>query len=327
MSRPEPRSSRTGSSSRTVGVGLVALLAALVTAPTPAPPASAAVATPFAASSPFNVPIPQRPQLDPRSPAMVARVSRSGRMYANLVAYGIPIYTAKATTPRHQVRCDLEGTWGTCPLGRQPMPIPRRAQPNSGDDGVLTVLDPATNTVAEYWRARRSGDGWAASFGAVNALGGSGWGGSSTGAGASRLAGVIRVREIERGVIPHALVLQSDNACATTFRPPARKTDGASTRSDCLPEGARLQLDPSLDLDSMRLTKAERAVARAMQVYGGYLIDRSGTSLSVSFERAPDADAGSPGSTYRAAGLRWDYDGLEGVPWERLRVLESWQGR
>jgi hypothetical protein len=257
---------------------------------------------------------------------MTAEVARSGRMYANLVAFGIPVYTAKVTTPRYRVGCDMEGIWGPCPLSRRPMPIPRRAEPNSGDDGVLTVVDPATGAVGEYWRARRSGNGWSASFGAVNSLTGSGWGGSSTGAGASRLAGVVRVREIERGVIPHALVLQSAHACAVKFRPPARKTDGTSTRSDCIPEGARLQLDPKLDLSALRLTRAERAVARAMQVYGGYLIDRSGTSLSVSFERARDASVSSPGSAYLASGLRWDYDALDGVPWRRLRVLERWQG-
>ena len=288
--------------------------------------ASAAGGRPFAVTSPFNVPIGASPRLDANSSAMVARASRTGEVHANLVAYGIPVYTSTDATPRYQVSCDMAGVWGTCPLAQQPMPIPVGARPNSGEDGVLTVIDPATNTVAEYWRARSSGSGWAAAFGAVNSLAGSGWGGASTGSGASRLAGVVRVSEIQAGTIPHALVLQSDNVCSTTFRAPALKTDGNSNRSDCIPEGARLQLDPGLDLQKLGLSAAEKTVAKAMQTYGGYVIDRSGTSLSVSFERATDATASSPGSVYRAAGLAWDYHGMPDVPWQRLRVLKTWQG-
>jgi hypothetical protein len=41
----------------------------------------------------------------------------------------------------------------------------------------------------------------------------------------------------------------------------------------------------------------------------------------VSFELDPTAGNGSIGSVYRDAGLRWDYDNLPGVPWDRLQVL------
>jgi hypothetical protein len=319
--RPRPRLSRL-----VTGLLTATLAALLSAAPALLPSAEAAVTRPFTAWSPWNATIKSQPALDPSSSAMVAQLTREGRMYSNLVAYGIPVYTATSTTPRYAVTCDMEGTWGACPLSRQPMPIPDGAQPSAGDDGVLTVIDPDAGTVGEYWQARRTGTGWAASFGAVNSLSGSGWGGSSTGSGASRLAGVIRVEELERHWVGHALALQTDNVCAGTVRSPALKTDGVSTRADCVPEGARLQLDPGLDLTTLRLSPAEFTVARAMQVYGGYVMDRSGTSLSVSFERAPDAGATTVGSVYTAAGLRWDYDGLEHVPWNRLRVLGTWQG-
>ncbi len=118
------------------------------------------------------------------------------------------------------------------------------------------------------------------------------------------MAGVIRVSEIKQRSIPHALVLQTDNVCAKIFRAPALKTDGLSQRSDCIPEGARVQLDPALDLSKIAgLSPAERTVARALQVYGGYVIDRGDAPVSVSFERAVDATGSSPGSVYAAAGL------------------------
>lgn len=185
----------------------------------------------------------------------------------------------------------------------------------------MVVIDEPSRKVYEFWQARHIAGTWVASWGAVNNLDGSGWGGASTGSGASRLAGVIRVDEIGQGNIPHALAVQTDNVCAAVFRAPALKTDGRSTRPDCIPEGARLRLDPRLDLNSLRLSSAERSVAKALQIYGAYVIDRGGAPLSVSFERDNAASGPAIGATYRDAGLRWDYDDLGGIPWHRLQVL------
>lgn len=281
---------------------------------------------PFASDSPFNVPVVDHPAIDPGSSAMVSRAAREKQLYANLVEFGVPVYTASARTPRRTVSCHRSESWGTCPLEAAPMPVPDGASPSSGSDGAMVVIDPGTGTVGEYWQAARAGDAWSASWGAVNPLDGSGWGGSSTGSGASRLAGVVRLSEMQSRRIEHALVLQSDNVCSDVVRPPAMKTDGDSTRTDCLPEGARLQLDPSIDVSALPgITPGELAVARALQVYGAYVIDRTGASLSMSFERAPDATPTSPGFVYTDAGLTWDYYGMPHVPWDRLRVLQSWE--
>ncbi len=288
-----------------------------------APAFAGSITRPFAATSPFNKPVVARPRVDANSGAMIARASRTGLGYANLVEFGIPIYVASPSTPRLRVTCTIT-TWGPCPLAAAPRPIPTNAVPNSGSDGVMTIIDPAAGTVDEYWQARPVSGGWTTSWGAISSLSGSGWGSTSTGAGASRLAGVVRVSEIAAGQIPHALALQSDTACAKTFRAPATKTDGLSTRADCIPEGSRLQLDPSINVAAIpNITPGERAVARALQVYGGYLIDRADTSLSVSFELAPDASPTSTGSVYKRAGFAWDYFGMPHVPWKKLRVLAA----
>lgn len=295
----------------------------------PAPHASGApslAARPFADTSPFNVPITSRPTVDPNSSAMVDRATRTGMVHANLYEYGIPIYRATSMTPMHPVKCTGPSSWGVCPMETQSMPIPRGAVPNPGSDGVMTVMNLSTKMVSEYWQAgRTSSDQWTTSWGAVNSMSGSGWGGSSTGAGASRIGGLVRVAEIESGVIDHALVMQSDNVCRDVYRAPALKTDGDSSRPDCIPEGARLQLNPDIDLTAIEgITPGELAVARALQTYGAYLIDRADTSLSVSFELAPDAGPQSPGSVYESAGFSWDYYGMPNVPWSELRVLETW---
>ena len=61
-------------------------------------------------------------------------------------------------------------------------------------------------------------------------------------------------------------------------------------------------------------------VARAMQVYGAYVVDGTDAPLSVAFEM--DTTSGeSVGTAYQDAGLHSDYDPLHGVPWDRLQVL------
>ena len=297
----------------------MALVATLGVLEHSADSASSSFATPFSADSPWRQPIPPNPVVDPNSDAMIASIQATPALHANLVEYGIPIYRVTPDMPSHSVTCS-EDSWGVCPLAGWPVLIPPDAQPNSGSDGVMVTVDESSATIFEFWRASKTDGQWLAQWGAVNSLNGSGWGGSGTGAGASRLGGVIRVAEIAAGEIPHALALQTNNACPV-FRPPALKGDGTSTRADCIPEGARLQLDPALDLNELNLTPAEWAVARAMQIYGGYVVDAGGAPLSVSFERDLSAPPGVPGDTYQAAGLRWDYDSMDNVPWEKLRVL------
>lgn len=282
------------------------------------PSAVETLANPFEASSPWRQEIPSDAPVDPNSAAMIAGVQAERALHANLINYGIPIYVANADTPTHSVSC-TRVDYGICPFAGWPVAIPDGAEPNSGSDGVLVSVEKDTGVIFEFWRAVHDGDKWRTEFAAVNSLHGSGWGGAATGSGASRLAGVVRVDEIAAGEIPHALALQSNNACPT-FRPPALKSDGTSSRSDCIPEGARLQLDPSLDLNALNLKPGPLAVARAMQRYGGYLMDVADAALSVSFE-LDRTKPGELGETYSKAGFRWDYDAMENVPWEKLRVL------
>ena len=280
-----------------------------------------AMPQPFAENSPFRTPIPANAEADPNSAAMISSVGWDDSAYVSTIEYGIPIYTANAGTPRYSVPC-LITTWGHCPFNGHRVPIPDDALPQYGSDGSMVVVDPQNRKIYEFWRAMREKHRWTTQFAAVNDLDGSGWGGASTGSGASRLAGVVRVAEIAQGSIPHALAMESNNVCAKIFRPPALKTDGRSTRSDCIPEGARLQLDPSVDIDSLGLAPAERFMAEALQRYGAYITDVSASPLSISFERDNTAPSGTVGKTYSDAGVRWDYDGMTDIPWKKLRVLK-----
>ncbi|BCI81508.1 hypothetical protein MTY66_31330 [Mycolicibacterium sp. TY66] len=292
------------------------------TTPPPVPAGTGTAGVPFTSTSTWRTALSTATPVDPNSANMVAYAARNRAGYANLVQYAVPIYVATTSTPRYSVACTIS-SWGPCPFTGHQIPIPSGAVPSPGSDGAMVVIDEASRNIYEFWQARQSGASWVSSWGAVNSLDGSGWGGASTGSGASRLAGVIRVAEIQQGSITHALALQTDNVCASIYRAPALKTDGNSTATNCIPEGARVRLNPSVNLASLSLTPAERTVATALQTYGAYVMDRGGSSISVSFERDTTAAANSIGAVYQSAGLRWDYDSMPDIPWSSLQVLAS----
>ena len=66
----------------------------------------------------------------------------------------------------------------------------------------MITIDESRALTFEFWQAANNENHWSTSWGAVNSLAGSGWGGVSTGSGASRLGGVIRLHEIANGEIP-----------------------------------------------------------------------------------------------------------------------------
>ncbi|MCL7960264.1 MAG: hypothetical protein M8861_08735 [marine benthic group bacterium] len=274
--------------------------------------------------SPFNIPIADDPVLDTNSGRISAALGQ--KAVADLYEFGIAIYEVDESTNPVAVTCTEP--WGTCPLEGGLHRIPVTAQPAPGDDGTLVVIDWSEGRTVELWQAvQRSEDSWSTSWGTTTPIDGTGipdvFG---NGAGVSHLAGVIRVEEIAQGRIDHALVFSTNNACRDVYRFPATKTDGKSSRIDCVAEGARIQLDPAVALDGLGLTPAERAIAQALQTYGAYAIDTGGTPMAFYFEIASDATPSDPGSVYTGSGLLNDYFVLDAIPWEHLRVLNTWDG-
>ena len=248
----------------------------------------------------------------------------------NLFEFGIPMFVASATDPLRQIRCTMP--WGVCaPSRRSPLRVPDAAVPNNGSDGSMVIIDAVNHRTIELWQAQRQPNGdLSASWGSINDLHGTGHtGAGGSGSAISRVAGVVRLDEFASGTIPHALAVSSSYACRDRFRPPANQTDGISDLPACLPEGTRLQLDPTIDLNSISgLTPGEQIIGRTLQMYGAYVVDRGGAPLAFAFQRAPDANSvDDPGTVYRAAGLSWDYFGLRKLPWDRLQVLARWDGR
>lgn len=277
---------------------------------------------PFGDDSPYNQVIPERVVLDVDSAAMVERLAKERAALA-LLKHGLPVYDAQADTP---VRTITVTRRDRPDLKDQQIRVPAGAMPNTGANRSLVVLDWTTRRAWELYRFDWLGEAVRVESGGWVGFDGMGIPKPASGyAGGSYLAGLLRVRELERGFIPHALAFGTRYARRGTWRHPAQQTDGKLTGADTIPVGARIQLDPAVDLDAIPgLTPGERTIAEALQTYGAYCVGASGEPFLFFCERAPDAGTSDPGAVYSANGFSEDGATLPHIPWDRLRVLKQW---
>lgn len=115
------------------------------------------------------------------------------------------------------------------------------------------------------------------------------WGAAATGL--PLAAGLITREDIGRESIDHALAIGLANRSgssivrAGSFAAPAQRSDGRSVSPDSIPEGARLRLDPGLDLASLSLSPFARLIAEAAQRYG--MIVQDGSQSTVLYAEDP----------------------------------------
>lgn len=278
-------------------------------------------------------PIPANPTLDAQSDAIVATLSQATHI-CDMWEFGVTLRGPSGitgATPRYDIAFSQVPAWGADPFGSDTMPIPAGTPVPPGSDGHVAIADPVNNQTYNLWQAayNSGADTWGASWGSLAALDGDGRElvGSSTGSGLARYGAVIRVSEIAAGIINHALFFSTDMAAnSTNFRYPASRSDGTNIINTFtpIPEGARVQLNPSIDIEAIpNITPIEVAVAKALQVYGAYCGDNGGARMAFVFEYEGGTD---PGATYVAAGAPWDYFDLSHIPWDQLRVLAAWNG-
>ncbi|MEW5941916.1 MAG: hypothetical protein AB1750_19810, partial [Chloroflexota bacterium] len=239
----------------------------------------------YSAESPFNQKIPPNAKIDPNSPALVQSLVRDARergIYIVVNKWTVPVYYADAETPRYDVT--LTASWaGEFASTMAGTPIPEWARPDPENDGSMVVVDRSTNCEYDFWQAVKRDGHWHAAWANNISIEGTGvypQGLSARGSGFALLAGTIWPDELERGRIEHALLFSYNFTRSGGPVWPATESDGESTDSGAIPEGARIQLDPSLDLDSLDLTPYEKTIAKALQEYGMILGDNSGGGIS-----------------------------------------------
>ncbi|HBY96439.1 MAG TPA: hypothetical protein DEP84_21265 [Chloroflexi bacterium] len=262
--------------------------AALSEPPTAIPtstPLDVTTMRPYTETSIWNTPIGPNPQYDPHSAEMVATIDTG--ITSDPTVYSFTVYFVDESTPRWDIPCTVYNCTIVTPDGvrkvslLEGVPIPPDATPAGGDDGRMIIIERNTGTEYDLYRVTRSRAGWSISNGSIYNIF---WDGAPTrygsrGAGVPYYAGMIRPWEIIQGRIEHAIAFAYPDTAPERCVFPASKTDGESALPYAIPEGAWLQLDPSLtaaDFDRMGLDRTGKIIARALQVYGMFLVDSGG---------------------------------------------------
>ena len=283
----------------------------------PTSPSTQSGSDPVFRRGPFIERVGQLP-VDPRSRTYVqGMVDRD--LVVSLRRWTVPVWFASPRTPRYDV--SLTSAWFSRIDTLTSVPIPNAAKPDPEADGHMTVVDQKNGCVYDLYHARRSGDGWTARW--ANALPISSAGVYPDGLGTrasgfSAGAGLIWPAELERGHIDHALVFAYPLTKGNAYVSPATHPDGKSTDLAALPMGARVRLDPTLDLSTLGLSRSERVIARALQEYGMVLGDTSGGFTL--YAASPLTMSSDP--YQKLFHTSSDWAALSRIPLNRLQVIE-----
>ena len=278
--------------------------------------------------------MPTDAPLDPLSSVYVDDLQRQLTLRApwiNTNTYGIPVYTVPRDRPTVRValpnptpprRALLQAAW-------EAVPIPPDARPSFDSDGRLVIWQPSTDTMWEFWRARRELDGWHATFGGrmrdVSKNVGTytdppGWGASATGI--PILGGLMRLNELRAGPIDHGLALTIPDARARVFSWPASRTDGEVESATAIPAGTRFRLDPSVDVSDLEVAPIVREMARAAQRYGVVVRDTGGAVAFYAEDPGPYGIEPYRGPGGIFAGIS-PATLMRQFPWQHLQALKT----
>ncbi|MFL5872023.1 MAG: hypothetical protein ACJ75T_00920 [Solirubrobacterales bacterium] len=263
---------------------------------------------------------------------LVRQVSEDGVGF-NTTTWSVPIYTVSSRQPR--VRVALEGPNRYLQEAWASVPLPADARPSAGSDGHLVVWQPATDTMWEFWRLQFRDGGWYAGYGGrildVRSSPGyytsqsdadgrvvqqSWWGATATGL--PLAAGLVTLDDVRCGEVDHALALALPEIRKGVVAWPAQRSDGDDTSPIAIPEGARLRLDPRLDLSKLSLPPITRMLAEAAQRYG--LIVRDGSGSVSLYGEDPAPYGANPWPGLLGGLMPWQF--MPAFPWSHLQVMK-----
>jgi hypothetical protein len=334
-----------------MGVVLSASLACLMAGLTPAVRADQQAAAPppsakriFAPDSFWYQPIPADAPLNPKSEAFTKDFLRQikayyGNVSLNTTAYASPVYVADANTPAVTVN-EWDGQhkgYKNKGLAEQwkAVPIPDYAEQADGTDAEMTIYQPSSDTLWEFWLTRKIEGQWEACWGGrmqnvskSNGIWQHGYGTTATGL--PFLGGQITADELRRGQIDHVMGISLVDAETWKIRSwPAQRSDGYNPKHapDRIPEGSRMHIDPSVDLDAIKMHPIARTIAKAGQKYGFVVWDKAG-AISLRAENPKSFTRMGQPNPYPAL-----YNGtpgwalLKGIPWDHLQFLPMDYGK
>jgi len=267
---------------------------------------------PFSNNSPWNTPIPPNPKIDPMSEKIIKNLyNHCKKLKVNFVKWTIPLFVINSKNcPKVNVLTIRSCLYHTVDHDgnriAEGIPMPKEAWPQPEEDGHMILIDPFIKRSWEFSKAKKLPNGeWTASVIDTWDLSGPGyrkpfsgkcwWMSGARGSGTPLIAGLIRPEEIEAGRINHALGVSTPINRKTSYPGgekelciPASRTDGWGIGTQYIPEGARLQLNPALNLDKLGLSKEAKVIARALQKYGAIVADNA-TDFKLYFQNlGPD---------------------------------------
>jgi hypothetical protein len=297
-------------------------------------PASQPWVNPFSATSFWNAPLDATAPLDANSAAYVNELVRQVQQYGawvNTYSYSVPVYVVGADQATQHVTLDVWAPDLQTQLNA--VPIPAGAQAAAGTDEEMTVWQPSTDKLWEFWKMHLASDGWHARWGgemdSVSRNPGyfthsgitNDWGASATSL--PLLGGLVTEADLQRGYINHALAISLVQTEQNCWSWPAQRTDGAtavSAGTTAIPEGARFRLDPAINVADLNLPPLTRMLAQAAQTYGIVVRDKGGAVAFLGQD---------PSSIPGANPWPWEFENtyasvvLANFPWSHLEALQT----
>lgn len=298
----------------------------------------------FAPTSFWYQKIPTNVALHANSAGFVADFQRQVQTYygnvgVNTTAYASPVYTAAAgaaTVPVKFWDCQNKG-YADASLVAQwaAVPMPSYAVQSAGTDAEMTVYQPSTNSIWEFWQARKVNGQWQACWGGrmqntttTQGIWPSYYGTTATGL--PFLGGQVTAEELARGEIRHAIgiaLVETEKASVVSW--PAQRSDGynPNNAANRIPEGLRFRLDPTINVDALNIHPVAKIIAKAAQTYGFVVWDKSGV-VGIRMQNPLSYTAlGKPDPYTALFNGTPTYALLNGIPWNRLQFLPMNYGK
>jgi hypothetical protein len=286
------------------------------------------VGQPFSPTSWRNQPLADNAPIASNSATLVSEfqslVATAGT-YVDTDHDSQPVYTVPPDQPTTKVTTTQQS------LQDQMLnvPLPSNAQPAQGQDNRLVLWQPETdsywgfvhlskNLITGAWTTQSGGR--LLNLSTSDAQFPIPFGDSASGI--AQLAGLQRIKELQRGVIDHvvSVALPATEAHVCTW--PANQTDGTS--GNAIPEGTRFRLPATVNLDNYNLTPYAKMVGKAIQRYGMVVVDK--TSGAIAFKAEDPTPSGTDPYTNGIFGGVAKTSLFANFPWDQLQVLDAPDG-
>lgn len=255
---------------------------------------------------------------------MIALIkSRCGHNLSNTYVlsqdYSTPVYFSNAKTLKKDIDIYLYPPPKVSTIKN--VPILEGATAAKGSDKHMAIVDKSDGCVYEFWsfKGKKAASGNAISM-SSNGIYTDGR--STVAAGWSQLQGLIWPKELQEGVINHALSFTIPVTNKNGFVSPATSNDGAlSNHPYAIPEGTLIRINPSILIDTLsNLGPIEKIVYKAIQKYGMYCGDTNGAGLGLRAVATNSLPSNAYPESYRISAGNGNYY-LKHFPFDHLEVV------